>query len=69
MDFMPVLLQVMPEVKGPRGVPEAFPADNKKKFHGDPVSMVCSLLSGFWRRAAFRRSPGSARGILRVIAG
>ena len=40
MDFMPVLLQVMPEVERPRGVPESFPADNKKEFHGDSAGMV-----------------------------
>jgi hypothetical protein len=42
MDFMPVLLQVMPEVKGPRGMPEAFSADNKKEFHECPAGMVFS---------------------------
>jgi hypothetical protein len=37
MDLMPVLLKVMPEMEGPRGMPEAFPADNKKEFHGGPA--------------------------------
>jgi hypothetical protein len=45
VDFVAVLLQVMPEVEGPRSVPESFPADNKKEFHGDPAGMVCSLSS------------------------
>jgi hypothetical protein len=45
MDLMPVLLQVMPEMEGPRGMPEPFPADNKKEFHGDPAGIVCSLSS------------------------
>ena len=44
VDFMPVLLEVVPEVEGPRGMAEPFPADNKKEFHNRPASMVCSLL-------------------------
>jgi hypothetical protein len=47
MNFMPVLLQVMPEVEGPRSVPEAFPADNKKEFHGDSAGMIC-FKEWFW---------------------
>jgi hypothetical protein len=44
MNFMPVLLQIMPEVKGPRCMPEPFPADNKKEFHGNPAGMICLVL-------------------------
>jgi hypothetical protein len=43
MDFVPVLLQVMPQMEGPRGMPEPFPADDKKEFHGNPAGMVCSV--------------------------
>jgi len=34
MDLVPVLLQVVPQMEGTRGVTKAFPADNKKEFHG-----------------------------------
>jgi hypothetical protein len=43
MDLVPMLLQVVPEVEGTRGMAKAFPAHNKKEFHGGPAGMVCSL--------------------------
>jgi hypothetical protein len=43
MDLMPLLLQVVPQMEGPRGVAKAFPADNKKEFHGIPAGMICSF--------------------------
>jgi len=41
MDLVPVLLQVVPQMEGTRGVTKAFPADNKKEFHGNPAGMLC----------------------------
>jgi hypothetical protein len=49
MDLMPLLLQVVPEMEGSRGVAKAFPTDNKKEFHGIPAGIICF----------YRRSPDS----------
>jgi hypothetical protein len=56
VDFVPVLLQIVPEVEGPRCMPEPFPADNKKDFHNRSASMVCSLLP--YRKAVLPLSVG-----------
>jgi hypothetical protein len=61
MDFASVLLQVMPEVKGPRGMPEPFPADNKKELHENPAHMICSVFSYY----GAGQSSGGRRGLLR----
>jgi hypothetical protein len=45
VDFVPVLLQVMPEVEGTRSMPEPFPANNKKEFHEDPDGIVWFVAS------------------------
>jgi len=65
MDFMPVLLQVVPEMEGTRGVPEAFPADNEKEFHEYPAGMVSFLSSSL--RAGL--PSGSWQGLLHGIFG
>jgi hypothetical protein len=33
MDGVPLLLEIIPEVEAAGGVPEPFPADNKKDLH------------------------------------